>query len=272
MQGSELEEFRREIAANPELSRLVGDALRIEDSGETVFREGKDAGPRTDMETDAKAAADVRRHRERILKEEEKMELEALRGVIISPAGDPGTSGKQGGRSGGRLKKIWYAAAAVLLIAVAIPVLYQTFGGKTDPGKLFRARYQRFTAFDKLQEATRTGDDLQEAVGAYGSGHYTEAISILEPLLDSEKKELAGFYTGLCLIGTGDFDGAAVRLRTVLASDDPRLVGYARWYLGLALLRSGDIETAREQFTILRDSGTDMARDARKILRKMQKL
>ena len=45
MDEQEMLEFRKEMDADPELSRLVNDALRIQKTGEEIFMEGLDADP-----------------------------------------------------------------------------------------------------------------------------------------------------------------------------------------------------------------------------------
>ncbi len=273
MDEQELESFRKEMAENPELSVLVADALRIQKTGEELFSEDRDTDP-ADLSAgiEKKAAEDIESYSQKVLTQQEIEENLRLRSTLENARRRYGSEGIDR-PAGIRLRRLWYAAAAVVVLAVAIPLLLNTLKSKLSPDTIYISFYMAFEDSENLVELTRTDNKLIHAIEVYESGNYTEATMLFEPFLTSGPfRETAHFYTGLCSMGTSQFHVAIDYLVEVLVTDNAELVRSARWYLGLSYLKVNDTESALIEFKILSESDAEISKKAIKVLKKIQKL
>jgi len=273
MDEQELQSFRRDMAENPELSALVSDAIRIQKTGEEIFSRDSDTEP-ADL-SDAienNAGDDVESYMNKELTQQENEENLALR-EKLEIARRTGRGKSEDKPAGIRLRAIWYAAAAVLLLAITIPVVLNMLKEKMSLDTIYLSYYMAFEDSENLVELTRTENRLSHAIDIYESGQYSEAAKLFEPFLESGPHRLvAHFYMGLCNMGTSQFHIAIDNFLEVLDTDNSQLMQSARWYLGLSYLKTNDTESALVEFEILSESEAEISKKAIKVLKKIQKL
>jgi tetratricopeptide (TPR) repeat protein len=161
------------------------------------------------------------------------------------------------------------AAAAViaglfLFIRVLLP--------SSDPDRVFRTYYEPFNI---IQPVTRSIESdiqgsLNSAIESYRSGRYEEAYLGFSDILKKDTSFVpARFFLGLTDLASGKYN-EAVRDFEEVNSRKSEFVKEARWYLGLALLKTGDLKGARECFLTLSQSPGYFKDRSEKILRRLK--
>ena len=268
MGEEEIKAFRKELSGNPQLSALVEDALRIQRAGARLF-----AGEPGDLtsEVEESAGTDVASYREAgddpLLAAEIRDFREKLQDVQREQ--------HMHGRSQSRpiLKgRFWYYAAALLILAVAIPLLISQYGRHASCHSLYQAYYTAYPGSGGLLDQTRSDNELLHAVELYEAGEYEEALLLFEPFLPSaEYGAVAMFYSGLASMGMERYNDAVVYLKGCLEGEREDLAAPARWYLGLCYLATDDAGAALDQFKIA-GRNPEFSRKSEKIIKKIRKV
>jgi len=168
------------------------------------------------------------------------------------------------------VKKFWYAAASIILLASLGSALFFGMPGTSSNERLFESYYNP----DNLLSVTRSGDaNIVEAVLKFQEKDYLVASRLFKQILATDKSNYAGwFYYGITCIETESFDQAEEAFHTIIAENQNLYVEHAEWYLGLCYLKSNNIEKARVQLSLVASNGDNIHReDARQILEKLSK-
>ncbi len=167
------------------------------------------------------------------------------------------------------------AAAAVLLFAV-----YFAFFQPPDKEALFAHHFEYLPgsfqdrAGNEASSSTERAAPLyQQAVQAYESENYKAALAFAEDYMEQAPGDTKlGLYYGILLLGEGKGETAIPYLKAT--AENPPSYAFerpARWYLGLAYLRTGREVEAERIFREL-SGGTDRyATNARALLKEWQK-
>ncbi|MCO6475186.1 MAG: tetratricopeptide repeat protein [Phaeodactylibacter sp.] len=109
------------------------------------------------------------------------------------------------------------------------------------------------------------------AMRAYETGDHQRARKLMEEhLSENERDAEARLYLGIVLLGEGETEPAISNLEAALPNlPKPAYLRPASWYLGLAYLKNGQPEEARERFLQLRDGKDRYAKGARAVLKKL---
>ena len=268
MGEEEIKAFRKELSGNPQLSALVEDALRIQRAGAKLFAgepgdltsgveesAGRDVASYREAGDDPLLAAEIGDFRERLQDVEREQHMR--------------------GRSRSRpilQGRFWYSAAALLILAVAIPLLINQYGRHPSCHSLYQAYYAAYPGSDRLLDQTRSDNELFHAVELYEAGKYEEALLLLGPfLLSDEYGALAMFYSGLASMGMERYNNAVVYLKGCLEGGREDLAAPARWYLGLCYLATEDAGVALAQFKIA-GRNHEFSSKSEKIMKKIRKV
>ncbi|HEX2922170.1 MAG TPA: tetratricopeptide repeat protein [Bacteroidales bacterium] len=165
-------------------------------------------------------------------------------------------------------RKIYLSVAAIIIgAAIIVFALLPTSGEK-----LFSTYYEPFQA---ISPVVRDAGDASasiyvSAIKFYKSGDYEKAAAVFEESsLQDPKNSSPLFYLGLTDIEKGDYSKAINRLLNV-AGTQGIYSKEATWYLGLAYLKTGNIQRAKECFnTLAVDDGFYKDR-SQKILRRLR--
>ena len=141
-------------------------------------------------------------------------------------------------------------AAAVVIVAVLLirPALFSD-----DPVQIFTKYYEPFPAASTVTRgnAENVPAIFSDAVIKYRQGDYIDAEEgFLNAMSDGTLVSSATFFLGLTEIGLNHFRKAAGYLENATKNEGEYLKD-ARWYLGLAYLRTGQTEKAYECFQYL---------------------
>jgi tetratricopeptide (TPR) repeat protein len=268
MGEEEIKAFRKELSGNPQLSALVEDALRIQKTGVRLF-----AGEPDDLtsEVEESAGKDVASYREAgddpLLAPEIRDFREKLREVQREQ------NLYNRSRNKPILKnRLWYYAAAMLILAVAIPLLISQYGKHPTCNSLYQSYYAAYPRSGRLLDQTRSDNDLLHAVELYKAGEYEESKFLLMPFLTSaEYGAIALFYSGLADMAMERYDDAIVNLERCLEGGREDLAAPARWYLGLCYLAKDDAAAALDQFKIT-GRNPEFSGKSEQIIKKIRKV
>lgn len=166
------------------------------------------------------------------------------------------------------VKKFWYAAASLILLAAIGSTLYFSVprGNATD--NLFN----EFYSADNLVNVTRAGDaNIVEAVIKFQEKDYTVASSLFNNILKSDNGNIAcWFYYGISSIETDNYVQAEKAFNHIISDDQNLYVEHAEWYLGLAYLKNNQINKAKTQFEKIASNPDNYHRkDAANLLQKL---
>jgi TolA-binding protein len=145
-------------------------------------------------------------------------------------------------------------AAAALIGAL---LLIRTLVPSNDADKLFNSYYKPFEAVSPVTRSINNGEaDLYfSAIGSYKAGDYQKAAAGFSSLLQKESRGTSSkFFMGLSELGLENYP-KAINLLEEVASNPGEYAKEAKWYLGLAYLKSGNKLKASECFEFL--SGSD---------------
>ena len=163
---------------------------------------------------------------------------------------------------------IRYALPAAAVIAGAIFMI--NILSPKSPDELFANYYEPFNAVPEVTRGTEDERAFSNGIESYRNGKYMEAsVAFTEILRQDPTSVQAQFFLGITAVASGEFDKAAGVLRQVAVAGG----GYskeAKWYLALALLRTGDTEGVKENLKTLAESPGYYSERAAALLRSLE--
>jgi tetratricopeptide (TPR) repeat protein len=170
-----------------------------------------------------------------------------------------------------RIRRIWFSAAAALVLAVIIFLLINRTLGNKPPGDLYARYYKEFPMTREVDELSRADDDLQFALRVYEAGDYERAIALFEMLADSiNLRQYSLFYAAQAYLHLNLTDRAIETFLGLLDEGPGELETATRWYLALSYLRSGEEALSKEQLDLVAASDSPYRKDARRLLADLQ--
>jgi hypothetical protein len=170
-----------------------------------------------------------------------------------------------------QIRRIWWTAAAVVLIAAIVSILiFRPFRDKL-PRDLYAEYYQEYPITSDVMELSRADDDLLFAIKVYESGDYERAVILFEMLSDSAGlREYSLFYAGHAYMHQS-LTGKAIETFEELL-DDARgdLSPATRWYLALCYLKKGEAALSKEQLLLIEETESPFRKNARSLLHDLQ--
>jgi TolA-binding protein len=160
------------------------------------------------------------------------------------------------------------AAAAIIGAVFLIRSLLPS--GNTQ--KLFSKYYEPFNAVSDITRGISSGGSISfnRAIENYKSGDYLAAeTGFSKAILNETLSFSASFFLGITEIQLGNYPGA-IDLLGGVASRQGEYTKEARWYLGLAYLKSGNRLKASECFELLARSPGFYKERSEKILRHLR--
>jgi hypothetical protein len=137
-------------------------------------------------------------------------------------------------------KSMLAIAAAIALIAVAMPAVWPYLSGQGDATPIAFNRYpNEFASAGGPTDASL----LQQASDAYQAGAYAKAADLfgqVQPTAPAYQ-----FYKGVALVGATDYAAAIATLQPLVAANDPDYAAPAHYYMAVAHYLSGDKAAAK---------------------------
>jgi tetratricopeptide (TPR) repeat protein len=175
----------------------------------------------------------------------------------------------------------WISAAAVILAAVAIGILWQLgiFGGPSaGPGKILPslATLSEFEPPLYIPRSLRgVVDEATERFRAgmtrYQEGDFAGAIPALQSAAELNPQGAnIRFFLGICFLLSGQTDKGIAELKKTVAIGDSAYLGEAHFYLAKGLLRQGDVKAARQELKASVESGSPLGEEAARLLTQLQ--
>ena len=144
-------------------------------------------------------------------------------------------------------KSYWIAAAsiaALLILVISISIL--SLRDKPTGNEELFALY--FKPEQLMQISRSAGQPFAAAVRLFQQADYAAAAASFSQLL---KQDTANYrlmlYSGLAETAAGNYEDAITAYQDILKADANLYSGYARWFLALVHLRTGQTDTAIEE-------------------------
>lgn len=139
-----------------------------------------------------------------------------------------------------------------------------------DTQKLYRSYYEPFNAVSPVVRGSNPNDLYISAMNSYKAGDYNNAALAFEQSANINPSFGSPvFYLGLTALETGDYNEAIKDLGSVVR-DSGVYSKDAKWYLGLAYLKTGSREKASECFKELSLTSSYYKERSEKILRHLK--
>jgi len=279
MEEDEKLAFERKISGNQDLAqkveafrniqKLAGKAMRRTDDPEESlsqetreeirqavldFKEGKTEALPPEVDQTIKSA------RQAFEQRKENGEKAAL----VSTPGQGQSNIKQ-------IRRIWWTAAAVVVLAVIVSLhIFRPF--KSRPVRdLYVKYYKEFPISPEVTELSRADNDLLFATKVYEAGDYKRAGILFEMLEDSAGlREYSLFYAGQSYLHQNLTENAIDTFQQLLEDASGDMVPLTRWYLALCYLKTGETALSKEQLIMVAASDSPFRKDARRLLRDLQ--
>ena len=165
-----------------------------------------------------------------------------------------------------KLRKLLYRFAAAAVFIALVSITWWQMQDNASPSELYS---QYFSTYElSLSERSGIDDDLIRIEQLYEQQKYAELIPLLQQKVaeNAQNSELL-LGLGIAHLQKNDFDSAIKQFQSILDSNDFNYEDEANWYLGLSHLKSGNIESAKQFFTILAsDASRDHSKEAKRIL------
>lgn len=167
------------------------------------------------------------------------------------------------------MRKYWYAAASVLLVALLAGGIFLMQPGGYTNEKLFKMYYKP----GEIDMKRTANSNMVEALIAYSDKDFVNAAMAFEQVLASDPANIpVKYYCAISHIESGGYDRAAILLQEIIGNDNNSYVDYAEWNLGLTYLADNRHEEALRQFKdIASDPDHSYYSQAVSILDKMEK-
>lgn len=143
--------------------------------------------------------------------------------------------------------------AAVMLLALGLPLIINMLNGGVNEEKLFAQHFEPYKAVNSVRGNENQDELLSNGIMAYSANDYTKAIASLNQI--ENKTYVVSFYIGVSYLGLNPPKGkeAIASLNEVLASDND-FKQQATWYKALALLITKDTPQAKLLFEKIKAS------------------
>lgn len=146
-------------------------------------------------------------------------------------------------------RKVWFAAAAVLVLGIASIGFFKN-AGPIDGEQLYTSYFELYPADNSVRsegdDSTQV-DQLKKALDAYAKEDLEEAAKgFLGYLYLNETDARARFYLGVTLLAQGYPEKAETTLYELTEQSDSIYSDPARWYYALSLIRQGKRSSARK--------------------------
>ena len=160
------------------------------------------------------------------------------------------------------------SAAAILGAFILLRALLPS----SDPEKLFNSYYQPFAAMSTVTRSINNDETniYSSAIESYKSGEYQKAAVGFSSVQEKDPSNISSkFFLGLSQLALKNYDGA-INLLSAAANNPGEYGKEARWYLGLAYLKTSNKEKAAECFQLLAGSDGFYSERSEKILRRLR--
>ena len=177
-----------------------------------------------------------------------------------------------GERKRGLSRSLWRYTSASAAAIILIVILVRTLLPSNNPEKLFDTYYEPFKAISLVTR--NSNQDLSEsyiqAVEKYRLGDYRGATVGFSAAIERDNLAIEPrFFMGITELALGNFD-QAIDLLSVVTESSAGYSKEAEWYLGLAYLRTGEIEKASSCFEFLAQAPGSYRLPAEKIVRRLK--
>ena len=160
------------------------------------------------------------------------------------------------------------AAAAML----GVFILIRTLLPSSDTNKLFNSYYKPFEAVSPVTRSINSNatDKYATAIESYRTGNYQKATIGFAELLEEDQFVVSSqFFLGLSQLAINNYD-QAINLLAATANNSGEYGKEARWYLGLAYLKTANRLKAAECFEYLASADGFYRERSEKILRRLK--
>ena len=158
--------------------------------------------------------------------------------------------------------RMYLSIAASFAILVICGIVYMN-NATTNPQELFDENYEVFPVESVVRNQS---ERLNTGLNLYKNKKYKEAIPFLENL--KGQRPVDKLYLSNAYIQVKQYHDAETVLRESLPlMNDPILLRYSHWYLGLTLLAQDKTEEAKSSFNKLADESGPFQNKAVRVLR-----
>ncbi len=167
------------------------------------------------------------------------------------------------------IRKYWYAAASLVLIALIVGGIFLMNPQGYSNERLFKMYYKSGESIS----VTRSGNvNMVEALISFSKKDYATAANSFEKILANEPENFAVmYYCGIANIENHNYSKSVELFQNIINNGDNLYIEYAQWYLGLTYLIANEKNKALTQFeSIASDSGNYYQNQAQSILEKIR--
>ncbi len=113
--------------------------------------------------------------------------------------------------------------------------------------------------------------DYNLAVEYYKVKDYRNAAIYFSKVVQTEPRNMNSWLmNGISNFEVSNYPEAKISFKTVIDDNNNLYIDHAQWYLGLCYIKTGEMEKAREQMTVIENSESIHSKEARKILNTME--
>jgi len=265
MTGEEIRAFEEEIRMNKPLAEELERYRQIQELARQLLldREDEVGDPNVekeiseavqDFKNDPDSVDKVSTEYRRNLEEAQKDFMDSRAPMNSLKSEDSGMSEKPLNGPVSIIRRIWYRAAAIVILAIILSILLFRPFSKMNPDEVYAKYFQTFPKTEQVMELARNDNDFLFAVEVYEAEDFERAAALFEILSDSFPiRSWALLYAGNSYMFQNQSGRAIELYQTVLEEGDREIQSHAHWQLALSYLRIGEQELAREQLEILRE-------------------
>jgi tetratricopeptide (TPR) repeat protein len=160
------------------------------------------------------------------------------------------------------------AAVSVFVLALAAVLKFTVFVSDSD--RIYKRYYTQYNADVTTRSAQDIQTRLDQAVGQYAKGNFSEALTDLKQVIIAQPDNyVALFYNGLALMAQNSMNEAVVSFRQIPSQWDNLLSEQRDWYLALALLKNDKMPEAETVFKQIVQNNGYYSGKAKEILTKL---
>ena len=280
MTEAEKLEFEQKISDNPGLAERVETYRKIQQLAGKALRKAEDPETALDDETREEIRQAVKDFKEGRGDAVSGVDDETIKGARQAfeqrrekarQEGQDAPDGSQLRSNILQIRRIWFTAAAVMVVALIIFLLVFRPLRDRQPVDLYAKYYKEFPITEKVIELSRADDDLLFALRVYEAGDYERALALFEMLADSsDLRQYSLFYIAHACLHLNLTDRAIKTFLDLLDEDPGELETATRWYLALSYLRSGEEALSKEQLEQVVATDSIYRKDARRLLADLQ--
>ena len=170
-------------------------------------------------------------------------------------------------------RKLYYAAASLALLVATGGLMHKLTNPELNSTAVFEKYYQPYEVTVTYRSGNMEVDRVfLSALQKYEEQDFEKAMLLFEEVLEIRKNDMAvNLYSGITYMEEEEYQNASNSFNEIIENNNNLFVEHAKWYLALCYVVTEEYHHAENLLNELSSESTYYKKDARQMLKDIQK-